>query len=502
MNCRFWTITSFLLTCAVLYGLVVLLDTLHAEDLNHTVLSRAVEIAAVVLISLLIAILVHVRLRTPVILREEVHTRTQRLAESNEDLKSEIVERNRAEAALVESEERFRSLFHATFEGLFIHDHGVILDANQASATMIGYEMEDLVGRNVGELVTEASKVKLVKLFEALEKEPDATRGFELVARRPDGTSFDIEVLAKPFVWKRRLVRLVAFRDITDRKRAEEVLENKVEERTHELRENQTLLIQSEKMAALGQLIAGIAHEINTPVGALRSNNDTFIRTMERLQTILNGEEMAEEVKSHRQLKRIFDIVDQLNNVNKDAAERIVNIVGSLRSFARLDQAEVDEVDLHEGLDSTLTLVHHQLKDRIEVHKHYGDLPLVSCHPNQINQVLMNLLMNAGQAIEGEGAIHLTTFSEDDKAVIEVADTGKGIAKDNLEKIFDPGFTTKGNGVGTGLGLSIVHQIIQSHHGLIEVESKIGEGTTFRLKLPANVTTGDTGVIIKPIVER
>ncbi|HIG46018.1 MAG TPA: PAS domain S-box protein [candidate division Zixibacteria bacterium] len=484
MNCRLWTLISFVVTCVILYGLVVLLDALHGADINQTVLSRSVEIAAVVAGSLLIAALVRVRLRTPIMLREEVHSRTQRLADSNEGLKSEIAERKRAEIALTESEKRFRSLFHATFEGLFIHDHGVILDANQASATMVGCEIGEAIGRNVMEFVTEESKVKMGQLFEALEREPDATRGFELVARRPDGTTFDIEVLAKPFVWKRRAVRVVAFRDISDRKRAAEALEQKVEERTRELHEKQTLLIQSEKMATLGQLIAGVAHEINTPLGALRSNNDTFIRTMDRLLGILTDEGMPEEVKSHRQLKRIFDSVDQLNEVSKEATERIVAIVGTLRAAARLDQVEVDDVNLHEGLDSTLTLVHHQFKNRIEVHKHYGDLPLVSCHPSLINQVFTNLLMNAGQAVEGEGAIHITTFPEDGNAVIEVMDTGKGIEADHLEKIFDPSFTTKDVGIGTGLGLSIVRQIIQDHQGIVEVESDEGKGTTFRIKLP------------------
>lgn len=484
MHCRLWTIISFAATCILLYGLIVLIDALHAAEADNSALSLAVEVAVIVVGGLLIAALVHVKLRAPAILHEEVQNRTQLLSDTNEDLKKEIAERKRAETALMESEERFRSLFHATFEGLFIHDKGVILAANQASAIMIGCAADDLVGRNVMEFVTKDSAEKLTSMFEALEQEPDAIQSFELKAGRPDGTTFDIEVLAKPFVWQGESVRVVAFRDISGRKRTAEELENKVEERTRELRENQTLLVQSEKMAALGQLIAGVAHEINTPLGALRSNNDTFIRTIERLQEILSAEDMPEEVKNHPKLQRLFDSIDQLNRVNKDAAERIVTIVGSLRSFARLDQADVDEVDLHEGLDSTLTLVHHQLKNRIAVHKNYGDLPTVSCRPNQINQVFMNLLINAEQAIEGEGEIRLTTYPEDDRVVIEVADTGKGIEAENLKKVFEPGFTTKGNGIGTGLGLSIVHQIIEDHNGSIEVESKVDEGTTFRITLP------------------
>ena len=262
---------------------------------------------------------------------------------------------------------------------------------------------------------------------------------------------------------------------------AKEDLEQKVEERTLEVRQKQAQLVQSEKMAALGHLVAGVAHEINTPLGALKSNNDLQIRSIDKIKSILH-DEGSQHVSP--ELDKLLEVVDRVNGVSKEALDRIVAIVTSLRKFARLDEAERDLIDLHEGLDSTLNLVHHELKNRITVHKEYAELPTVYCFPNQINQVFMNILVNAGQAIEGKGDIYVKTSRRNDTAVVEFRDTGKGIPKENIDRIFDPGFTTKGSGIGTGLGLSIVYQIIKDHDGEIEVESEVGKGTTVRILLP------------------
>lgn len=279
--------------------------------------------------------------------------------------------------------------------------------------------------------------------------------------------------------------------DVTDRRKLEDDLEKanadlerKVEERTLELRNKQSQLVQSEKMAALGHLVAGVAHEINTPLGALKSNNDLLIRALAKLKAIVEAPETPCDIREDQGLARIMSSIEDLNSINKNAMERIVSIVRSLRKFARLDEAERDKVDLHEGLESTLTLVHHELKNRIDVHKNYGKLPLITCYPNQINQVFMNILVNASQAIEGRGEIFVDTYTQDDNVVVEIRDTGKGVPSEDLERIFDPGFTTKGSGVGTGLGLSIVYQIVQDHKGSIEVTSEVGKGTTFRIILP------------------
>ncbi|MFQ5452922.1 MAG: ATP-binding protein, partial [Candidatus Zixiibacteriota bacterium] len=268
--------------------------------------------------------------------------------------------------------------------------------------------------------------------------------------------------------------------------RANDELEQKVEERTRELKEKQIQLAQSEKMAALGNLVAGVAHEINTPLGALKSNNDLFIRSVHKLKKLLQECISKNELKEDSPIGRILDNIEKLNKVNEMATSRIVNIVNSLRKFARLDQAEKDRVDIRDGLESTLTLVHHELKNRIEVIKDYGNIPEIYCYPNQLNQVFMNLLVNASQAIEGKGKITIRLFTKNNNIIVEISDTGRGVSKENLQKIFDPGFTTKSSGVGTGLGLSIVHQIIQTHKGTIEVESKEGQGTNFRLVLPIN----------------
>ena len=281
--------------------------------------------------------------------------------------------------------------------------------------------------------------------------------------------------------------------DVTERARlreelllANEDLERKVQERTRELRDKQAQLVQSEKMAALGNLVAGVAHEINTPLGALNSNIDVFIRTFEKIRAIVSDPETPAEVREDPDLLRLLNAIDDLNNVNHTATRRIVTIVDTLRKFARLEEAERKDADLHEGIESTLTLVHHQLKNRIEVVKDFGELPLIRCYPDNLNQVFMNLLVNAAQAIEGKGKIAISTSLREsgEEVVVEISDDGKGIEPGHLSRIFDPGFTTKGAGVGTGLGLSIVYQIIKDHNGDIDVESEPGVGTTFRITLP------------------
>jgi signal transduction histidine kinase len=265
-----------------------------------------------------------------------------------------------------------------------------------------------------------------------------------------------------------------------------ESLEQKVEERTaelsrtlRELRDTQTQLVQSEKMAALGGLVAGVAHEINTPLAAVTSNTDLLGRALARLR-----ETGTEPADARRQFERAAAAID----VSREACGRIAHIVKSLRNFSRLDEAERKPADLHEGLESTLTLVTHLTKNRVTVERAYGTLPPVDCNVNQINQVFLNIIVNAAQAIEGPGIITIRTRCEERGtrrvAIVEIGDTGRGIPSQHLVKVFDPGFTTKGVGVGTGLGLAISYRIVEDHRGTIEVESTVGVGTTFRILLP------------------
>jgi len=251
-----------------------------------------------------------------------------------------------------------------------------------------------------------------------------------------------------------------------------------------EERKLQKELIQSDKMASIGLLLAGIAHEINTPIGSINSNNDILIRSVGKIRDFLNCTECPPAVRENPEVMKIMKVLEEINQNNRMACDRIMNIIRSLKNFARLDDSEKKKVNIHDGLDSTLTLVHHQLKGRIQVIKEYGDLPEIECYPSQLNQVFMNLLVNAEQAMPERGTLRIKTSRDGDFVRIMISDTGVGIAKENLRRIFEPGFTTKGVGIGTGLGLSICHKIIQDHHGKIEVESEVGKGTTFTLTLP------------------
>lgn len=240
--------------------------------------------------------------------------------------------------------------------------------------------------------------------------------------------------------------------------------ENVKELRTalNELKETQLQLINSEKMASLGQLVAGVAHEINTPVASIKSNNSIISKLLPKIEP--------------QDLRKTFE---QINLLDAEAIERISNIVVSLKKFVRLDEADLQEADINKEIDLTLELIRHETKNKIEIIKQYGDLPPIKCYPNMLNQVFTNILINACQAIDKEGKITITTDFSDNKLTVKIKDNGKGIPKENLNKIFTAGFTTKGVGVGTGLGLAICNKIIDKHNGKITVFSEIGVGSEF-----------------------
>ena len=280
---------------------------------------------------------------------------------------------------------------------------------------------------------------------------------------------------------------MILVEDVTEQRQSAESMKRyaaELESTNRELRETQMVLIQTEKMASLGNLVAGVAHEINTPVGAVSSNADLMRRALTKLRQSI-GESRIHE---NRDLERAFTALEHVASVNREACDRIVTIVRGLRNFARLDEAERKRVDVHEGIESTLTLLHHKLKQRIDVLREFGDLPEIECFPSRLNQVFMNLLVNAIQAIDGEGTITVRTSASDACIRLEFRDSGRGVPPDVLPRIFDPGFTTKGVGVGSGLGLAICYQIVREDHGgEISVDSKPGEGTTFTVTLPIQV---------------
>ena len=287
------------------------------------------------------------------------------------------------------------------------------------------------------------------------------------------------------FMAENDLVRIFAY-DITERKQLQKQLEEslaELEQTNRDLKDTQVQLVQSEKMAAMANLVAGIAHEINTPIGAISSVHDTIKRAAERLRSIL-GEDHFKEHPSGQKADTILRVVTESADVIKTGSERVSSIVESMKNFARLDEAELKRVDVHEGLKDALRLVQHDLGDRISVVEKYGDVEPIVCYPSRLNQVFLCLLVNAIEAVDGDGRIVVTTQKKDEKLWVSIEDNGSGIPEESLAQIFDPGFTTKGVGVGTGLGLSICHQIVQDHNGTIEVESEVGQGTTITTILP------------------
>lgn len=264
------------------------------------------------------------------------------------------------------------------------------------------------------------------------------------------------------------------------------------------LEETKNQLLQAEKMAAIGQLAAGVAHEINNPVGFVASNLSTLRTYVNNVLLLLNQYEAAEShlpddalAKSELQATKEAvdltylkeDLVDLLNE-SDDGVKRVKQIVQDLKEFSRVDQGEWEYADLHKGIDSTLNVVANELKYKATVVKEYGEIPAVECMLSQINQVFMNLFVNAAQAIEHKGEITIRTRVQDDMVRVEVSDTGAGINPEHLNRIFEPFFTTKPVGAGTGLGLSVSFGIIKKHNGRVEVDSETGKGTTFRIWLP------------------
>jgi two-component system, NtrC family, sensor kinase len=263
-----------------------------------------------------------------------------------------------------------------------------------------------------------------------------------------------------------------------------------------ELKRLQAQIVHSEKMASLGQLAAGIAHELNNPAGFIHANLEFLVEHVNSIKRLLSAyNELPlsptadEEISA---LKREVDydsLISDISSIVTDCyngAERISDVVRNLRLFSRLDEAEVKRVDIHEGLESTIRLLsRYYTSGRIMLTRDYAELPKVECYAAQLNQVWMNLLVNAAQAMgDREGEVRVSTRHVGAEVVVTVADTGGGIKPDSLKKIFDPFFTTKAVGEGTGLGLSICHSIIERHGGRIEVESNVGAGTTFEVYIP------------------
>ncbi len=264
-----------------------------------------------------------------------------------------------------------------------------------------------------------------------------------------------------------------------------------------ELKCVQSQIIQQEKMASIGQLSAGIAHEINNPVSFITGNLDILKKYVETVMEVIRVEEeiiknsippaaleALDEMKRKKKFDYVLKDIGYLITQSLEGSERIKRIVSDLKAFSRMEDDIPAMEDINRGLESTINIVWNEIKYKAELEKVLGELPLTSCNISRLNQVFMNLLVNAAQAIEKQGKITVTTRSDGNDIFISVADTGAGISPENLKKVFDPFFTTKEKGAGTGLGLSISYDIVKKHGGDITVESQAGEGTTFTVRIP------------------
>jgi signal transduction histidine kinase len=253
-----------------------------------------------------------------------------------------------------------------------------------------------------------------------------------------------------------------------------------------ELQATQAQLVHSEKMAALGDLVAAIAHEINTPLGAIQSSADVAVRGAGRIVEAIEASETIEQLKSRRSLQATIAALRRNGQVIASGSARIAKLIQSLKSFARLDRAEFQELDLVQAIEDTLCLLEPKFRGKVTVVRNYGELPPVYGYPAQLNQVFMNLLRNAEQAINGNGTITITTYAGNGSVFIRFADTGRGIAAEQLPRLFHPGFTVEGSRVKASMSLFTSLNIIQKHHGEILVESEVGKGSVFTVRLPVS----------------
>ncbi|MEK6583809.1 MAG: ATP-binding protein, partial [Nitrospirota bacterium] len=386
------------------------------------------------------------------------------------------------------------------------------------------YSIEDVDGMPVGKLFDDG-ELHLFTLIKKLVTDGELrSKGMNLVSK--DGARIPVVLngsLIRNEDNKIDAVVLIArdMRDIyqliTELSQLNEDLEERVKNRTDELRvardsseealkklqQTQAQLVQNDKMASVGQLSAGIAHEINNPTGFVLSNLKTLEEYINDIRCLIteydtllqrcigiSDEDVSCIVKNIEEFKQKIDVVFLLHDIaqifkeTQDGMRRISKIVRDMKEFSHAGSDKPEYTDVNKGLESTLNIVWNEIKYKAEVKTLYGDIPQVLCYSQQLNQVFMNILVNAAHAIEGKGVITLRTFSENGNVVIEISDTGKGISPEHLSRIFEPFFTTKPVGMGTGLGLSVAYAIIKKHNGEITVDSKVGAGTRFQVCIP------------------
>lgn len=305
------------------------------------------------------------------------------------------------------------------------------------------------------------------------------------------GSLLSLSIVVVMYIQLKRSEKLESLNDI---------LTDQVSETQVELSQAHHQLIQSEKLAAIGQLAAGVAHEINNPMAFINSNLNTMSDYVKSLLEAIpsyeamlsSSDEQQQKLKALREehdLKYVEEDFPSLLDETREGVSRVKRIVADLKDYSRVDNSEFEKADIHACLDSTINVAANELRYKADVVKEYGDIPLINCFPHQLNQVFMNLLVNAAQAMDEHGKITIRTQVEEDQwLLIQVSDNGRGVDPENIQKLFEPFFTTKPVGEGTGLGLSLSYSIIQNHLGDLSVDSELGKGTCFTIKLPLELT--------------
>ncbi|NJD90308.1 MAG: response regulator [Geobacter sp.] len=286
---------------------------------------------------------------------------------------------------------------------------------------------------------------------------------------------------------------VIALHDMTAIKKVSDELARAYDD----LKTTHLRMVQQEKMASIGQLAAGVAHEINNPMGFISSNLETLGKYADRLRQFVSVQDealktlpdqeavaMLAEARKRLKIDYLLEDIPALLAESNDGAMRVRTIVQNLKGFSRADLTEMEQADINECLERTINIAWNELKYKVTLERDFGELPLVRCYPQQLGQVFLNFLVNAAHAIEQQGTVKVTTRVNGPLVSVAVTDTGCGIPVENREKIFEPFFTTKERGTGTGLGLSISYEIVQRHGGSIDVESEVGKGSTFRVNLP------------------
>lgn len=402
--------------------------------------------------------------------------------------------------------EELRIVLNNISDGVLIADiEGNIRSANPAALRIFGHSENTLLNGNLNSLLqpdprhNDGKEVSWRAVTENDTPDVDKFIAFNGVRRNGSLVPLDLGIQSHGMRGERLLS--VIIRDLTERTDAEHALHERQErlrEAMRQIEEVQNHLLQSEKMASVGQLAAGVAHEINNPIGFVNSNLGSLKRGVGDLLEVIGAYSAADallaahptimasiaEAKNAADFDYLREDLPTLIDESLEGLQRVKKIVQDLKDFSRVDVTDWEFVNIEDGLESTLNIVWNELKYKAALNKEYAELPLIECIPARLNQVFMNLLVNAAQAIHDRGTITVRTGCNDNEIWVEVEDNGRGIAPENLERIFEPFFTTKPVGQGTGLGLSLVHSIVTSHEGHISVRSEIGVGSCFRVYLP------------------